>query len=65
MGAHERVVGRRKGAGGPVVLPCTLRPYEERFGLGRTLVLSAGAVSLTHPHCARFCVLGGGSCSMG
>ena len=25
---------------------------------------SAGAVQLNHPHCARFCVLGGGSCSV-
>jgi hypothetical protein len=22
-----------------------------------------GAVKLCHPHCAKFCVLGGGSCS--
>jgi hypothetical protein len=24
-----------------------------------------GAVKLNHPHCAKFCVLGGGSCSPG
>jgi len=23
----------------------------------------AGAVKLCHPHCSKFCVLGGGSCS--
>ncbi len=65
MCAHERMVVKRKGAARPVVLPCTLLPYDERFELGRTLVQSAGAVSLNHPHCARFCVLGGGSCSGG
>ncbi len=63
MCAHERMVVKRKGAARPVVLPCTLLPYDERFELGRTLAKSAGAVSLNHPHCARFCVLGGGSCS--
>ncbi|MCZ6860752.1 MAG: radical SAM protein [Alphaproteobacteria bacterium] len=63
MCAHERMVVKRKGAASPVVLPCTLLPYDERFELGRTLAQSAGAVSLNHPHCARFCVLGGGSCS--
>ncbi|MHA1536795.1 MAG: radical SAM protein [Alphaproteobacteria bacterium] len=63
MCAHERMVVKRKGAARPVVLPCTLLPYDERFELGHTLARSAGAVSLNHPHCARFCVLGGGSCS--
>ncbi len=63
MCAHERMVVKRQGAARPVVLPCTLLPYDERFELGRTLARSAGPVSLNHPHCARFCVLGGGSCS--
>ena len=63
MCAHERMVVKRKGAALPAVLPCTLLPYDERFELGRTLAQSTGAVSLNHPHCARFCVLGGGSCS--
>jgi hypothetical protein len=28
-----------------------------------TLAGAAGEVALNHPHCARFCVLGGASCS--
>jgi uncharacterized Fe-S cluster-containing radical SAM superfamily protein len=63
MCAHERMVVKRKGADKAVVLPCTLLPYDERFELGPTLAQSSGPVSLNHPHCARFCVLGGGSCS--
>jgi len=65
MCAHERMVVKRKGADAPVVLPCTLLPYDERFELGATLAQAGGAVALNHPHCARFCVLGGGSCSGG
>jgi len=65
MCAHERMVVKRKGAARPTVMPCTLLPYDERFEMGRTLTESGGAVSLNHPHCSRFCVLGGGSCSGG
>jgi uncharacterized Fe-S cluster-containing radical SAM superfamily protein len=65
MCAHERMVVKRKGATHPVVLACTLLPYDRRFELGRTLAEAEGAVPLNHPHCARFCVLGGGSCSGG
>jgi sulfatase maturation enzyme AslB (radical SAM superfamily) len=72
MCATSRMVVKRKGAETPVVLPCTLLPYDEAFEMGETLTQSAtandgmfenGAVRLCHPHCARFCVLGGGSCS--
>jgi hypothetical protein len=45
------------------VVACTLIPYDPQFELGATLAESLGAVALNHPHCARFCVLGGGSCS--
>ena len=51
-----------KGEARPVVVPCTLLPYDARFEMGQSLAEAAGAVSLNHPHCARFCVLGGGSC---
>jgi hypothetical protein len=72
MCASSRMVVKRKGAARPAVLPCTLLPYDERFEMGDTLAAAAradggmfadGAVKLAHPHCARFCVLGGGSCS--
>ncbi len=63
MCATSRMVVRRKGAERPAVLACTLIPYDPAFELGATLAQAAGAVSLNHPHCAKFCVLGGASCS--
>jgi hypothetical protein len=63
MCASSRMVVKRKGAEHPVVVACTLLPYDDQFVLGRTLAEAGGAVQLNHPHCARFCVLGGASCS--
>ncbi|HEX5600793.1 MAG TPA: radical SAM protein [Hyphomicrobiaceae bacterium] len=72
MCARSRMVVKRKGAAAPVVVPCTLLPYEPAFEMGTTLAEAAradggmfakGAVKLCHVHCAKFCVLGGGSCS--
>lgn len=65
MCSSSRMVVKRKGAAHPVVLACTLLPYDPRFELGRTLAEASGAVPLNHPHCAKFCVLGGGACSRG
>ena len=63
MCASSRMVVKRKGEDRPVVMPCTLLPYDERFVMGHSLGEAAGEVPLNHPHCARFCVLGGGSCT--
>lgn len=63
MCASSRMVIKRKGATVPMVAPCTLLPYEESLEMGPTLEDAAGVVKLNHPHCAKFCVLGGGSCS--
>ncbi len=63
MCATSRMVVKHKGDDGVTVMPCTLLPYDERFRMGATLAAANGAVPLNHPHCARFCVLGGGSCS--
>jgi hypothetical protein len=72
MCASSRMVVKRKGAAAPTVLPCTLLPYDQAFEMGATLAQAAradggmfdhGAMKLCHPHCAKFCVLGGGSCS--
>jgi hypothetical protein len=72
MCARSRMVVKRKGAAAPTILPCTLLPYEPAFEMGTTFAEAAtatggmfdnGAVKLCHPHCAKFCVLGGGSCS--
>jgi hypothetical protein len=57
------MVVKRKGEARPVVVPCTLLPYDPQFDLGHRLGEAGGAVPLNHPHCAKFCVLGGGSCS--
>ncbi len=72
MCAKSRMVVKRKGEAKPTVLPCTLLPYSPAYDMGSTLEQAAhtsggmferGAVKLCHPHCAKFCVLGGGSCS--
>ena len=63
MCATSRMVVKRKGASRPVVVACTLLPYDRQFELGDSLRAAAGSVPLNHPHCARFCVLGGGSCT--
>jgi uncharacterized Fe-S cluster-containing radical SAM superfamily protein len=63
MCATSRMVVKRKGAARPAVVACTLVPYDPRFELGATLADAARPVKLAHPHCAKFCVLGGGSCS--
>ena len=63
MCASSRMVVKRKGAERPAVLACTLVPYDPRFELGPTLADAARPIALNHPHCARFCVLGGASCS--
>ena len=63
MCATSRMVVKRKGAARPSVVTCTLLPYDEQFDLGPSLAGALRPVSLNHPHCARFCVLGGASCS--
>ena len=72
MCATSRMVVKRKGDATPAVLPCTLLPYDTAFEMAATLeqsftahggMFERGAVKLCHPHCAKFCVLGGGSCS--
>ncbi|HEV2079516.1 MAG TPA: radical SAM protein [Allosphingosinicella sp.] len=63
MCASSRMVVKPKGAERPHVVACTLLPYQEEFALGETLAGASGKVMLNHPHCARFCVLGGASCS--
>ena len=61
--ATSRLIVKRKGEVRPVVVPCTLLPYDPRFELGHDLAQSSDQIKLNHPHCARFCVLGGGACA--
>ena len=63
MCASSRMVVKRRGAAKPAVVSCTLLPYEPEFELGETLAEAEREVHLNHPHCAKFCVLGGASCS--
>ena len=63
MCATSRMIVKRKGEVRPVVVPCTLLPYDRRFELGHDLAQSSDPIKLNHPHCARFCVLGGGACA--
>jgi len=65
MCASSRMVVKRKGAARPAIIACTLLPYDPEFELGTTLAEASGPVMLNHPHCAKFCVLGGASCSRG
>ena len=64
MCATSRMVVKRKGAAKPVVLACTLLPYSPEFELGESLADAETDVKLNHRHCAKFCVLGGASCSV-
>ena len=63
MCASSRMVVKRRGADKPAVIACTLLPYAPEFELGETLEQAERDVALNHPHCAKFCVLGGASCS--
>ena len=63
MCASARMVVKRRDAATPTVLACTLLAYDKQFELGRTLTEAARPVSLNHPYCASFCVLGGAACS--
>ncbi|MFN4353468.1 radical SAM protein [Parvibaculum sp.] len=63
MCATSRMVVKRRGAASPAVISCTLLPDDPQFEMGATLAESLAPVKLNHRHCAKFCVLGGASCS--
>jgi radical SAM family protein len=65
MCATSRMVVKHKGTAGPSVVACTLLPHDPLWDLGSSLAGARGAVPLNHPHCAKFCVLGGAACSRG
>ncbi len=64
MCASSRMVVKRKNAERPTVLACTLLAYSPEFEMGETLAEAEADVKLNHRHCAKFCVLGGASCSV-
>lgn len=63
MCSNSRMVVKHRGADTPSVIACTLLPYEPEFDMGPTLEEAEKPVQLNHRHCAKFCVLGGASCS--
>jgi hypothetical protein len=63
MCASSRMVVRHKGSARASVVACTLLPHDQRFDYGARLEGALAPVKLNHPHCAKFCVLGGGRCS--
>lgn len=63
MCASSRMVVKHKDDNQPSVMACTLLAYDAQFNMGTTLREASKQTQLNHPHCAKFCVLGGGSCS--
>tara|TARA_E500000178_G_scaffold354614_1_gene424230 strand:+ start:866 stop:1774 length:909 start_codon:yes stop_codon:yes gene_type:complete len=63
MCSTSRMIVKKKGDENPSVIACTLLPYKQEFDLGDTLKESMKKIYLNHPHCSKFCVLGGSSCS--
>lgn len=64
MCATSRMVVKRKGAEKMTTLACTLLAYEPQFDFGPHPKDAEKTVYLNHPHCAKFCVLGGANCSV-
>ena len=63
MCSSSRMIVRKKGHEKASVIACTLLPYDEAFDMGNSLQEANKKVYLNHPHCSKFCVLGGSSCS--
>jgi len=63
MCSTSRMVVKKKGNENPSVIACTLLPYKQEFDLGGSLKESMKKIYLNHPHCSKFCVLGGSNCS--
>jgi pyruvate-formate lyase-activating enzyme len=60
---NSRMVVKLKGDDAPSVAACTLLPYDPEFNFGRTLKDASCTTKLNHPHCVKFCMMSGGSCS--
>ena len=64
MCSSSRMVVKHRGDKNPSVHACTLLAYDQQFNLGETLKEASRPVPLNHRFCAKFCVLGGGACSV-
>lgn len=63
MCATSRMIVKHKGAKAPAIMACTLLAFDQQFNMGSDLASARRNVSLNHPFCSTFCVLGGASCS--
>jgi len=63
MCSSSRMIVKKKGNEKASVIACTLLPYDDAFDMGNSLQEANKKVYLNHPHCSKFCVLGGSSCS--
>ena len=64
MCSSSRMVVKHKGDEKPSLQACTLLAYDRQFNLGETIKEASKPVPLNHRFCAKFCVLGGGACSV-
>lgn len=62
MCASSRMLIKRKGEDVSYAA-CTLLPYDQQFDMGTSAPEIGQSVAMNHPHCAKFCVLGGASCA--
>ena len=63
MCASGRMVVKRRGGAAPPRQARPRQPGHPPHTQRSTLAEADGPVPLNHPHCARFCVLGGAACS--
>ena len=62
MCSNSRMIVKRKSEKLTEIIACTLLPYDKEFSLGHKLEDSKKTIFLNHPHCSKFCMLGGASC---
>lgn len=62
MCSNSRMIVKRKENNKTHVVSCTLLPYTKEFDYGENLNNSFKTTYLNHPHCSKFCVLGGANC---
>ncbi len=63
MCSNQRMIVKNKGKEKPQIQACTLLAYSEKFNMGDRLKEAENRVYLNHEFCAKFCVLGGASCT--
>lgn len=62
MCSNSRMIVKRKENNKTHVVACTLLPYTKEYDYGEDLNNSFKKTYLNHPHCSKFCVLGGANC---